>query len=154
MVLRLEVGSHGLCCHAQEFPELQSSLLFHCLCQSYRGVASMAYAAGAGSSGLVYSVGADCMVCALDAATGAEVMKFKAGSHALTCVGASPDCQSVLVGSSSLALWSLVRQKRLAKFMGHTVRTAIHPGGLAQTMQALGLPHTRMTFLEFQIDLL
>ena len=94
-------------------------------------MASLAYAAGAGSSGLVYSVGADCMVSALDAATGAEVMKFKAGSHALTCVGASPDCQSVLVGSSSLALWSLVRQKRLAKFMGHTVRTAVLPGLLA-----------------------
>ena len=86
-----------------------------------RGVASLAYAAGAGSSGLLYSVGADCVVCALDAATGAEVMRFKAGSHALSCVGAAPDCQSVLVASSSLALWSVVRQKRQAKFMGHMV---------------------------------
>lgn len=84
-------------------------------------MASLAYAAGAGSSGLLYSVGADCMVCALDAATGAEVMRFKAGSHALACIGAAPDCQSVLVASSSLALWSVVKQKRLAKFMGHTV---------------------------------
>ena len=86
-----------------------------------RGVASLAYAAGAGSNGLLYSVGADCNVCALDAASGAEVMRFRAGSHALSCVGATPGCQSVLVGSSSLALWSIVRQKRLAKFMGHTV---------------------------------
>ena len=48
-------------------------------------------------------------------------MKFKAGNHALSCVGATPGCQSVLVGSSSLALWSVVLQKRLAKFMGHSV---------------------------------
>ena len=92
---------------------------------SCRGVASLAYAAGAGSNGLLYSVGADCNVCALDAASGAEVMKFRAGSHALSCVGATPGCQSVLVGSSSLALWSVVRQKRLAKFMGHTVGPSV-----------------------------
>ena len=92
--------------------------MVQCCC---RGVASLAYAAAAGSNGLLYSVGADCNVCALDAASGAEVMKFRAGSHALSCVGATPGCQSVLVGSSSLALWSIVRQKRLAKFMGHTV---------------------------------
>ena len=96
--------------------ELGSSVRVSC-----RGVASLAYAAGAGRNGLLYSVGADCNVCALDAASGAEVMKFRAGSHALSCVGATPGCQSVLVGSSSLALWSVVRQKRLAKFMGHTV---------------------------------
>lgn len=43
------------------------------LAVSCRGVASLAYAAGAGSSGLLYSVGADCMVCGLDAGSGAQV---------------------------------------------------------------------------------
>lgn len=33
------------------------------------------------------------------------------------------DCQSVLVGSSSLALWNVAEQKRIAKFMGHSVST-------------------------------
>ena len=34
-------------------------------------------------------------------------------------------CQAVLVGSSSLALWDVVRQKRTAKLTGHTVRLAL-----------------------------
>lgn len=36
------------------------------------------------------------------------------------------DCQSVLVGSSSLALWNIAEQKRVAKFMGHSVSDAPH----------------------------
>jgi len=31
-------------------------------------------------------------------------------------------CQAVLVGSSSLALWDVPRQARVAKLTGHTVR--------------------------------
>ncbi|KAK9919005.1 hypothetical protein WJX75_008642 [Coccomyxa subellipsoidea] len=85
------------------------------------GVTSLAYEADAGASGLLYSVGADGSVCALDAASGAQVVKFKAGSHPLSCVGAAPDCQSVLVGSSSLALYNVAEQKRVAKFMGHSL---------------------------------
>ena len=34
-------------------------------------------------------------------------------------------CQAVLVGSSSLALWDVARQKRTAKLTGHTVRPAM-----------------------------
>lgn len=52
-----------------------------------------------------------------------QVVRFKAGSHALACVGAAPDAQSLLVASASLALWSVAQQKRIAKFMGHTVRS-------------------------------
>lgn len=33
------------------------------------------------------------------------------------------DCHSVLVGSSSLALWNVVEQQRKARFVGHSVRT-------------------------------
>ncbi len=57
---------------------------------------------------------------------GAQVVLFKAGSHALACVGAVPDAQSLLVGSASLALWSVARQKRIARFMGHTVSSLLH----------------------------
>jgi hypothetical protein len=35
------------------------------------------------------------------------------------------DCQSVLVGSSSLALYNVAEQKRVAKFMGHSVSTGL-----------------------------
>lgn len=41
--------------------------------------------------------------------------------------GAAADSQSVLVGSSSLALWSVVEQKRLAKFTGHAVSPSLSP---------------------------
>ncbi|CAL8463784.1 g3318 [Coccomyxa elongata] len=85
------------------------------------GVASLAFEAEAGAAGVLYSVGADSRVCALDASSGEQVLKFKAGSHPLTCIGAARDCQSVLVGSSSLALWNIAEQKRLAKFMGHSL---------------------------------
>ncbi|EIE18810.1 NUC189-domain-containing protein [Coccomyxa subellipsoidea C-169] len=85
------------------------------------GVTSLAFEADAGAAGLLYSVGSNNHVCALDVASGAQVVKFKAGSHPLSCVGAAPDCQSVLVGSSSLALWNVAEQKRVAKFMGHSL---------------------------------
>ena len=104
-------------------------------------MASLTYAAGAGSRGLLYSVGPDCVVCALDAATGSEVMRFKAGGHALSCVGAAPDRQSVLVASSSLALWSVVRQKRLAKFMGHTVSLPLLTDARMAGCSSRALPH-------------
>ena len=45
-------------------------------------------------------------------------MKFKAGNHALSCVGATPGCQSVLVGSSSLALWSVSTAEAPGKVHG------------------------------------
>ena len=55
------------------------------------------------------------------------------GSHpAVCCPGKErrvlwlgpADAQSVLVGSAGLALWSVAEQKRVAKFMGHSVRPA------------------------------
>ena len=51
---------------------------------------SLAFEADAGAAGLLYSVGSNNHVCALDAASGAQVVKFKAGSHPLSCVGAAP----------------------------------------------------------------
>ena len=55
-----------------------------------RGVASLAFEAEAGAAGMLYSVGADSRVFALDASSGEQVLKFKAGSHPLTCIGAAP----------------------------------------------------------------
>ena len=66
-------------------------------CIKCRGVTSLAYEADAGASGLLYSVGADGSVCALDAASGAQVVKFKAGSHPLSCVGAAPGQSTTLL---------------------------------------------------------
>ena len=45
-------------------------------------------------------------------------------------------CQAVLVGSSSLALWDVARQKRTAKLTGHTVRPAM-PGSPADPARSL-----------------
>jgi hypothetical protein len=60
------------------------------LCPCARGVTSLAYAEDAGSAGMLYSVGRDGHVCALDASTGAQVLRFKAGRHPLACIGAAP----------------------------------------------------------------
>jgi hypothetical protein len=45
-----------------------------------------------------------------------------AGGVSLRCALRCADCQSVLVGSSSLALWNVAEQKRIGKFVGHSVR--------------------------------
>ena len=55
-----------------------------------RGVTSAAYAAGAGAGGMVYCVGADAAVCALEPSGGALAARWGAGSHPLACVAASP----------------------------------------------------------------
>ena len=55
-----------------------------------RGVTSVAYAAGAGAGGMVYCVGADAAVCALEPSGGALAARWSAGSHPLACVAASP----------------------------------------------------------------
>lgn len=55
-----------------------------------RGVTSVAYAAGAGAGGMVYCVGADAAVCALEPSGGALAARWSAGSHPLACVTASP----------------------------------------------------------------
>lgn len=57
-------------------------------------MASLAFEAEAGAAGMLYSVGADSRVCALDASSGEQVLKFKAGSHSLTCVGAAQGQQA------------------------------------------------------------
>lgn len=56
----------------------------------HRGVAALAYSEGGGSGGLVYSVGADCQVVALEAASGQKALRFKAGNHPLSAAAASP----------------------------------------------------------------
>ena len=55
-----------------------------------RGVTSAAYAAGAGAGGMVYCVGADAAVCALEPSGGALAARWSAGNHPLACVAASP----------------------------------------------------------------
>ena len=55
-----------------------------------RGVTSAAYAAGAGAGGMIYCVGADAAVCALEPSGGALAARWSAGSHPLACVAASP----------------------------------------------------------------
>lgn len=69
------------------------------VCAHCRGVASLAFADGAGASGMVYSVGADSQVAALEASSGAQVLRFKASSHPLSCVGAAPgvSCAYILL---------------------------------------------------------
>jgi hypothetical protein len=56
-----------------------------------RGVAALAASSGAGSSVVVlYSVGADCQVVALEAASGQQALKFRAGNHPLCAAAATP----------------------------------------------------------------
>ncbi|KAL0051933.1 hypothetical protein WJX82_004755 [Trebouxia sp. C0006] len=74
--------------------------------------------AGAGSHH-IYSVGTDAMACTIDALTGKVQQQFEAGKHALTCVKAASDGQSLLLGSSGLAVWDAVTQQRLYKYPGH-----------------------------------
>ncbi len=50
----------------------------------------MAYAGGAGAGGMLYSVGADAFVCALEPSGGSLATRWAAGNHPLTSVAASP----------------------------------------------------------------
>ncbi|DBA79915.1 TPA: hypothetical protein ACH3X1_008129 [Trebouxia sp. C0004] len=86
----------------------------HCHQGSVTGVAGT----GAGSHH-IYSVGTDAMACTIDALTGKVQQQFEAGKHALTCVKATSDGQSLLLGSSGLAVWDAVTQQRLYKYPGH-----------------------------------
>ncbi|KAL0027112.1 hypothetical protein WJX79_006926 [Trebouxia sp. C0005] len=74
--------------------------------------------AGAGSQH-IYSVGTDAMACTIDALNGKLQQQFEAGKHALTCVKAASDGQSLLLGSSGLAVWDAVTRQRLYKYPGH-----------------------------------
>ena len=65
-------------------PTLTSAACWH------RGVAALVYSEGGGSAGLLYSVGADCQVAALEAATGQQALRFRAGNHPLCAAAASP----------------------------------------------------------------
>ncbi|DBA70251.1 TPA: hypothetical protein ACH3X2_012157 [Trebouxia sp. C0005] len=85
-----------------------------CYCRSVTGVAG----AGAGSQH-IYSVGTDAMACTIDALNGKLQQQFEAGKHALTCVKAASDGQSLLLGSSGLAVWDAVTRQRLYKYPGH-----------------------------------
>lgn len=67
----------------------------------------------------IYSVGTDAMACTIDASTGKVQQRFEAGKHSLTCVKAASDGQSLLLGSSGLAVWDAVTQQRLYKYPGH-----------------------------------
>lgn len=53
-------------------------------------MAALAYAEEAGAGGLLYAVGADCRVVALETGAGAQVLRFRAGKHPLRAAAASP----------------------------------------------------------------
>lgn len=55
-----------------------------------RGVAALAYAEEAGAGGLLYAMGADARVVALETGAGEQVLRFKAGKHPLRAAAASP----------------------------------------------------------------
>ncbi|DBB17672.1 TPA: hypothetical protein ACH3X3_002712 [Trebouxia sp. C0006] len=99
--------------------------------------------AGAGSHH-IYSVGTDAMACTIDALTGKVQQQFEAGKHALTCVKAASDGQSLLLGSSGLAVWDAVTQQRLYKYPGHVTPAdalAYSPDGQYALSSSLGERH-------------
>lgn len=81
------------------------------------GVTCLAFA---GSNGLLCS-GPDGQVCCLDPSSGAVKRRFRGSKHAVSGAAASPDGSKLLLGGSTLALWDLAAEARIAKFTGHTM---------------------------------
>ncbi|KAI8470283.1 MAG: hypothetical protein J3K34DRAFT_521515 [Monoraphidium minutum] len=80
------------------------------------GVTCLAFAAG---GGLLCS-GRDGQVVCLDPGSGAVRRRFRGSKHPVSGAAASPDGTKLLLGSSTLALWDLEADARIAKFSGHT----------------------------------
>lgn len=68
---------------------------------------------------VLYSTGADGMVCELDCETGHLNQKEKASKKAVSCLAISSDGRSLATASAELKVFDLLDRKKLQKFTGH-----------------------------------
>lgn len=79
-------------------------------------VKSLAFAK---SGSIIYSAGADGMVCELDVNSGQLLEKFRASKRAVSCIAVSGDGSYLVAASAELRFFDLSSKKRLCKFTGH-----------------------------------
>lgn len=80
------------------------------------GVKSLAFDK---SGSIIYSAGADGMVCKLDVGSGQLLEKFRASKRSVSCIAVSGDGNCLVAASGGLRLFELSSRKRIHKFTGH-----------------------------------
>ncbi|XP_047950588.1 WD repeat-containing protein 43 [Salvia hispanica] len=67
----------------------------------------------------IYTVGADGMVCEIEAMSGNLLNKFSAASRAISSLAISPDGRMIATAASQLKIFNSTNHKKLQKFSGH-----------------------------------
>ncbi|KAL2338994.1 hypothetical protein Fmac_013440 [Flemingia macrophylla] len=75
--------------------------------------------ASSANGSIIYTAGADGMVCVIDLMIGNLLEKFKASTKAVSCMCVSPDGKTLATAAAQLKIFNCSNHKKIQKFSGH-----------------------------------